>query len=94
MKVIPNYCINLKIGINQTRKIIKNHEIIKAGIVEWRKTRTCDDEEIKNIFGVDEVWSNKQMEEFMEKHKSWSKEDEEILFEECKGRLTNLINNN
>jgi hypothetical protein len=87
MKIIPKFCIGLDCGINQARKKIKNHDIIKFGIVEWRKTRTYKDEDLKVIFNVKDIWTNEQMLEFMNQNKSWTDEEESALFEECKKRI-------
>jgi hypothetical protein len=77
MKIIFKTAIKFEGTISAARKSFKNHTKIQPYLAEWRKNRTTNDDELKELFHVADVTSQSKLDEFMEMNKEWSEEDEE-----------------
>lgn len=90
MKLIPELVINSNDGVNSSRKMIKNHDQIRDHLTEWRKTRTYEDDKLKKIFGIQNIYTDQQLDQFMKENKTWTDDDEKKLFDECFSRARAL----
>ena len=63
--------------------------MIEPYVAEWRKTRTVDDEKMKEIFQTTHVQTQSDLDKFIEEHKEWSQEEEDTLVNELLARIKN-----
>jgi hypothetical protein len=74
LKVIPEFTlseVNFS-GLGDKRKKIRYHDIIKDKLIIWRnKNRPIGDNEVKEIFGVENVISEEFLEQFMEENREF-----------------------
>jgi hypothetical protein len=88
LKVIHNEVLKFTGGINSLRKMLKTHATISQHLSDWRKSRTADENELKELFKVKMVTSKQKLDEFMLENREWTEEEEKELLRTCTERAS------